>query len=81
MKYRKQRKKIITKPLQTIVIFPEILNRFSLANAQTKALTDEITKMHLLTFFVKSMENYKSLKICRKIDYGLKSFQAGIDSI
>ena len=28
-----------------------------------------------------SMENYKSLKICRNIDYGLKSVQAGIDSI
>ena len=27
------------------------------------------------------MENYKSLEICRKIDYGLKSFQAGIDSL
>ena len=25
------------------------------------------------------MENYISLKICRKFDYGLKSFQAGID--
>ena len=37
--------------------------------------------MSLLTFFVTSMENYKSLEICRKIDYGLKSFEAGIDNI
>ena len=37
--------------------------------------------MSWLTFFVTSMENYKSLKICGKIDYGLASFQVGFDSI
>ena len=62
-----------------------LLSRSSLllvvANAQTKALTDGVTKMYLLTLFGTSRENYKSLKICRKIDYGLKSFQAGIGSI
>ena len=47
MKYRKQRQEKSESPnrlLPTIVIFTEILSRFSLANAQTKALTDEITK-------------------------------------
>ena len=87
-KRKKERKKIITKPpaadYSNISIFPEILSQFSLANAQKKALTDEITKMCLLTFFAKSTglwKNDKSLEICRKIDYGLKSFQAGIHSI
>ena len=37
--------------------------------------------MYFLTFFVTSIENYKSLEIYQKLDYGLKSFQAGIDSI
>ena len=46
-----------------------------------QAHTDGITKMSLLTFYVTSIENYKSLEFFRKIDYGLKSFQAGIDSI
>ena len=78
VKYRKQsNRKLINKPkgpLQAIVIFPEIFSRFSLANAQTEALTNGMTKMSLLTLFVTSMNNYQSLKICQKIE-------AGIDSI
>ena len=69
------------RPLQSIVIFPEILSGFSQANAQTKALTNGIIKMLLLTLSITSLENYKSLKICRKINYDLESFQAGINSI
>ena len=41
----------------------------------------QIPGMYLLTLFATSLESYKSLEICRKINYGLKSFQAGIDSI
>ena len=44
-----EREKNNDRPLQAIVIFPEILTSwFGLANAQTKALTDGITKMSLL---------------------------------
>ena len=79
VKYRKQSTK--KNNHQAKEIFPEILARFSLANAQTIALTDEITKMSSLTLFVTSMKNYQSLEICWKIDSGLKSFQVGIDSV
>ena len=37
--------------------------------------------MYLSALFVTSKENYKSLKIGRKIDHGMKSFQAGIGSV
>ena len=33
------------RPMQAIVVFPEILTWFKLANAQTTAITDEMTKM------------------------------------
>ena len=69
---------LVYRPLQARVIFPEILRRFSLTNAQTKAFTDDgNTKMSLLTLFVTSMENYKKLEICRKIDYGLTEKLSG----
>ena len=37
--------------------------------------------MPLIKFFVTSIEDYKSFKICRKTNHGLISFHAGIDSI
>ena len=51
-----------------------MLSRFSLANAQTKALTNGITRMSLLTLSSIVMENYKRSKISLKNNYGLKSW-------
>ena len=63
-----------------LVIFPEILSRFSLAKAPTKVFTNRTTKISLLVLSNTSTGKHQDLKICRKFDYGLKSFQAGICS-
>ena len=65
------------RPLQTIVIFSEILSRSSLANARTKALIDEITKISLLTLSVSSIDFFflKLEKIVRKSIMAWKAFR------
>ena len=69
--------KFITEPpaASNIVTFSEIFRRFRLASDLTRALTDGTTRIYLLTLSVTSVEYYKTLKVCRKIDYDLKSFQ------
>ena len=64
VKYRKHREINLppNRPRQTIEIFRETLSRFSLAKAQTKALTDEITKMPLLMFFLTTSSMEKKLQ-------------------
>ena len=72
LKTEQEKKQSPDRPQQAILNSSNISGNTELIKASQTLKRKRITKMPLLTLFVTSLKNYKSLEICRKIDYGLK---------